>query len=175
MSLSAYDWSSMPGALVQGDHEADRGRPTAAGADRRHLQVDLEAGETAGLRPLLLQGLQPAGQRGQQELLNYFSYLEIFSGQVSRPVVLTGAPSIPLVFGDLRSSQVGRVKCTLSCKLHLILLSDTLSKELRLIYSIFIIYFHLTNVVILSCSNRFIRMGQASILHQCQKLLMYLL
>ena len=61
MSLSAYYWSSLLGALVQGDHEADRRRPTAAGADRRHLQADLEAGETAGLRPLLLQGLQPPG------------------------------------------------------------------------------------------------------------------
>ena len=56
---------SLSGPLVQGDHEADRGRETAAGADRRHLQADPEESEAAGLRPVLLQGLQPPGQGGQ--------------------------------------------------------------------------------------------------------------
>ena len=57
---------SLPGSLVQGDHEADRGGETPAGAGRGHVQTDPEEDQAPGPREVLLQGLQPPRQGGQR-------------------------------------------------------------------------------------------------------------
>ena len=57
---------SLPGSLVQGDHEADRGGETAAGAGRGHVQTDPEEGQAPGPRQVLLQGLQHPRQGVQR-------------------------------------------------------------------------------------------------------------
>ena len=98
---------SLSGPLVQGDHEADRGRETTAGAGGGHLQAEPAESEAGGLRPVLLQGLQPPGQGGQPGHRPHWSSLH--PSLVWRPEEQSGVQLQPALVSPVPiSSQPAR-------------------------------------------------------------------